>query len=510
MSERYYLIIDIADIIFQLIWTVMLCLLYRHFFKLKLREPAAPAFAGKLPAFLPGAVWLVLKWIVDTAVPVTLLTPADSVKSLFKLLVTYGGLLVISLFFYEGSRRQLTLITMMFAAVSEISRFLSFSVYILWSRIFDLCNQWYGQNYDRIPPEKYMWLIEWLGSLQQVSYAVIFVAVMYCTLRYVFKIFKGGELPLHRTEYLFLLFPCASSFLLCTLLRTIMFTTVEDAIPQTFFEAYPLLTVIVPLLLILCLFSILYSVKLYQEMLTLNEERGRRAVLEKQVISMEEHARELERLYSGVRSMKHDMKNQLAVMGSLILRQDGGEELPGYLEQLNRTLGQLELPFQTGNAAVDSLLSMKYHEACEMLPGIRFEARELLLPGECRIQSTDLCIILSNALDNAIEACVRLREKAAGSECFIRLCSRFHQEMLLLTVENSYGGELKTGRGSPFPSTVKPDSEAHGMGMHNIRTAAERCRGGVSWEAEEGSFTLTVLLNNGEPPDSYYSSLCDR
>lgn len=501
MSERYYLIIDIADIIFQLMWTVMLCLLYRHFFKLKLREPAAPAFAGKLPAFLPGAVWLALKRIVDTAVPVTLLTPAASVKSLFKLLVTYGGLLVISLFFYEGSRRQLTLITMMFAAVSEISRFLSFSVYILWSRIFDLSNQWYEQNYDRIPPEKYMWLIEWLGILQQVSYAVIFVAVMYRTLRYVLKIFKGGELPLHRTEYLFLLFPCASSFLLCTLLRTIMFTTVEDAIPQTFFETYPLLTVIVPLLLILCLFSILYSIKLYQEMLILYEERGRRAVLEKQVVSMEEHARELERLYSGVRSMKHDMKNQLAVMGNLILHQDGGEELPGYLEQLNRTLGQLDLPFQTGNAAVDSLLSMKYHEACEMLPGIRFEARDMLFPKECRIQSTDLCIILGNALDNAIEACERLREKEAKRECHIRLYSRYRQEMLLLTAENSFDGELKVGQGSAFPSTTKPDSEAHGIGLHNIETAARRYRGGVSWETEKDRFTLTVMLNNGMPPE---------
>lgn len=503
MSDLYYLIINVADIILQFLWAVILCLLYHHFFKLKLREPAVSTFVGKLLIFLPGAVWFVFKRIVDAAVAVTLLTPADSVKSLFKQLLIYGGLLLISFLFYQGSRRQLTLIATMFAAVSEIGRFLSFSVSTFWSRLFDICNQWFDRNYPSVTLEKYMLVIEWLAILQQLSYAVIFLAVIYGTFRYVCRIFKSRELPLHRTEFLFLMFPCASSFLLCTLLRTIMFTTADDAIPKTFFQAYPLLIGIVPVLLILCLFSILYSIKLYQEMLTLNEERNRRAVLEKQVVSMEEHARELERLYSGVRSMKHDMKNQLAVLGNLIMRQDGGEELPGYLEQLNRTLGKLDLPFQTGNTVVDSLLSTKYHEACEKLPEIRFEAGDLIFPKECRIQPTDLCIILGNALDNAIEACERLQGDSGQNDCYIRLYSGYRQEMLLLTVENSFNGELKVGRDSAFPSTTKPDSEAHGIGMHNIKAAAQRYRGGVSWKAEEGEFALTVMLNNGALPDSF-------
>lgn len=503
MSDLYYLVIDVLDMILQFIWAVILCLSYRHFFQLKLREPTVPALAGKLFSFLPGVLWLAVKRVVDTAVPVTLMPPADSVKGLYKLFLIYGGLLLISFLFYEGSRRQLTLITIMSAAVSEIGRFLSFSGSVFWNRLYDVCNRWFERNYPNITAEKYLSLLERLGMLQQVSYAVIFVAVIYGTFRYVRRVFKSRELPLHRTEYLFLMFPCASSFLLCSLLRTIMFTAVEDTVPKTFFESYPLLIIIVPLLLILCLFSILYSIKLYQEMLTLNEERGRRAVLEKQVVSMEEHARELERLYCGVRSMKHDMKNQLAVLGNLVMRQDGGEELPGYLEQLNRTLGKLDMPFQTGSTVVDSLLSMKYHEACEKLPGIRFEARDLIFPKECRIQPADLCVILGNALDNAIEACQRLREESAQEECHIRLYSCYRQEMFLLTVENSFSGKLRVGRGSAFPSTTKPDSEAHGIGMHNIKAAAERYRGGVSWNAEKGEFTLTVMLGNGAPPDSF-------
>ncbi|MCM1214448.1 MAG: GHKL domain-containing protein [Lachnospiraceae bacterium] len=489
MSETYYLSIEVMSFVMRVIWSVILCLMYRHFFRLRFRP------GSRWMIFLPGVLWFAVKQILDVFIVVSLATPAESMKSLFKQLLVYGILLLFSFLFYQGSRKQLFLVTMLFAAVSETGRFLSFSLSVFWSKAMDLSNQWFERNYTTVALEDYMSLIELLAFLQQLSYTLIFLAVIYGTFRYVRRIFKNRELPVHRTEFLFLLFPCASSFLLCTLLRTIMFTfNTGDVMPKTLFEAFPLLIGIVPLLLVLCLFSVLYSMKLYQEMLTLNEERNRRAVLEKQVVSMEEHARELERIYSGVRSMKHDMKNQLAVLENLIGRRDGGEEIPGYLEQLGRTLGKLDIPFQTGSTVVDSLLFMKYHEACEKLPGICFEAESLIFPKECRIQPTDLCIILGNALDNAIEACERPGAGASG--CFIRLSSRSRQDMFLLTVENSFNGELKISRGSAFPATTKADGEAHGIGMHNIRTAAERYRGGVSWEAEKNKFVLTVMLNN--------------
>ena len=491
MSDLYYLIIDGMDIAMQIAWAIILCHLYHHFFRLKLHPDS------RFMIFLPGAAWIGIKRILDLFVVISLTVPADNVKSLFKLLLIYVSLLLISFLFYQGNRKQLTLITMLFAAVSETGRFLSFTLSVFWNKAYDLCNRWLDRNLSEVDIRRYMSLVEGMAIVQQLSYAVIFIVIVYCTFRYVRKIYRNRELPLHRTEFLFLMFPCTSSFLLCTLLRTIMFTTLENAIPKTLFESFPLLIGIVPLLLVICLFSMLYSIKLYQEMLTLNEERNRRAVLEKQIVSMEEHARELERLYSGVRSMKHDMKNQLAVLENLIGRQNGSEELPGYLEQLGRTLGKLDIPFQTGSTVVDSLLLMKYHEVSEKFPEISFEADDLIFPKECRIQPTDLCIILGNALDNAIEACAKPGADAGQNGRFIRLYSRCQQDMLLLTVVNSFNGELKITQGSAFPATTKPDSDAHGIGMHNIRTASGRYRGGVSWEADGNRFTLTVMLNNG-------------
>lgn len=489
MSDTYYRIIEVIDIFTQITWSVILCLLYRHFFRLKFHSDS------RWMVFLPGVLWSAAKRITDAFMVVNLTTPAESMKSLFKQLLIYGFLLLSSFLLYQGSKKQIFLITVLFAAVSETGRFLSFSFSAFWNTLYDILNRWFERNYLTVSAEDYLFLIECLAVFQQFLYMVIFIAVIYGTSRYVCRIFKSRELPLHKTEYLFLLFPCASSFLLCTLLRVIMFTfTNENMMPKTLFEAFPLLTGIVPILLVICLFSMLYSMKLYQEMLALNAERNRRAVLEKQVVSMEEHARELERIYSGVRSMKHDMKNQLAVLENLMGLSGDREELSDYLGQLSRTLGKLDIPFQTGSTVVDSLLFMKYHEACEKFSRIRFEAEDLIIPKDCGIQPTDLCIILGNALDNAIEACEKQEADAGGRGRFIRLYSGCRQGMLLLTVENSFNGELKLLQGNLFPATTKPDGEAHGIGLHNIRAAAERYRGGVSWEADENRFTLTVLL----------------
>ncbi len=489
MSDTYYLIIEVMNIVTQVIWFVILCLLFHHFFRLKFRSDS------RWMTFFPGVLWFAAKQITDALLVVNLITPAESMKSLFKQLLIYGFLLMSSFLLYQGSKKQIFLINVLFAAVSETGRFLSFSLSALWNILYDILYRWYERNYLMVAAEDYMFLLGYLTIFQQILYMVIFLGVVYGTSRYMCRIFKSRELPLHRTEYLFLLFPCASSFLLCTLLRVIMFTfTNENVMPKTLFEAFPLLIGIVPILLVICLFSMLYSMKLYQEMLALNAERNRRAVLEKQVVSMEEHARELERIYSGVRSMKHDMKNQLAVLENLMGLSGDREELSDYLGQLSRTLGKLDIPFQTGSTVVDSLLFMKYHEACEKFSRIRFEAEDLIIPKDCGIQPTDLCIILGNALDNAIEACEKQEADAGGKGRFIRLYSGCRQGMLLLTVENSFNGGLRLLQGNMFPATTKPDGEAHGIGLHNIRAAAERYRGGVSWEADKNRFTVTVLL----------------
>ena len=60
---------------------------------------------------------------------------------------------------------------------------------------------------------------------------------------------------------------------------------------------------------------------------------------------------------------------------------------------------------------VDTLLNMKYHEVIRMIPDIRIDAERLLFSENMNIQSYDVGVIIGNALDNAIEACKKLKSE---------------------------------------------------------------------------------------------------
>ena len=98
MSDTYYLIIEVMDITLLIIWSVIMCRLYHHFFKLRFHPES------RWMTFLPGIVLVGTKRILDAFMVVTLSTPAESMKSLFRQLLVYGILLLSSFLFYQGSK----------------------------------------------------------------------------------------------------------------------------------------------------------------------------------------------------------------------------------------------------------------------------------------------------------------------------------------------------------------------------------------------------------------------
>ncbi len=84
------------------------------------------------------------------------------------------------------------------------------------------------------------------------------------------------------------------------------------------------LAVMVPAVLLLSFLSILFGVKLFQDMIYWNREKSSRIILEKQVSSLQEHMGEMERVYSGIRGMRHDMKNTISVIMQLAAGKEDG------------------------------------------------------------------------------------------------------------------------------------------------------------------------------------------
>jgi len=426
---------------------------------------------------------------------INLILPAESgeLLALGKIALSLIALLSLVFAFYKPTPTMQVFLGVTFLAVNQISFFIAHILLQVGGNLFDLWTWMLEQKHITSIPA-FEGLIEGTVILLFLLLHAARIALLYLSLRKISRNFREKEHPIHRTELLFILTPSLVGLLTCGLLRSVMIA-VEDGLPRVLYDRYPSLTVLVPAILLLSLLSIQYGVKLYQDMIESNRQRSSNMILERQVAAMQEHFQEIERVYSGIRGMKHDMKNSLAVAMQLA---GGGEgsELSAYLAGLNQSMDELDYRFKTGSGAVDALLNMKYHEAVRAVPGIMLDAEGLLFPSGLCIQSYDIAIILGNALDNAIAACKRLVESDLKAKPFIRLSSLRRGKMFLLTVENSFDGRLNLKKGVEFPVTDKDDRQSHGLGFLNMNNAAAKYHGGVDYKAMDGVFTLTVMMQD--------------
>lgn len=420
----------------------------------------------------------------------------ESTANLEKQVIILIILFVLALCFYKAVHMITVFLVITFMAVSEISFFLAYMAMQAGSSLFDLWSWCFKKGYIS-SVENFEMMINITVYGMQVLLCVVFILLLYFSLKRIVSSYKEKDYTMRRTELLFILVPGMVGLLICILLRMIIIT-VENGVTKLLYDKYPALLFIVPAILLLSLLSILYGVKLFQDMIYLNKEKNSRIILEKQIDNMQEHIAEIEHVYSGIRSMKHDMKNTLSVIMQLAAGKEETEnaELQDYLSELNRTMDRLEFQFRTGNTVVDTLLNMKYHEAVRTIPDLQMNADRLLFPETLLIQSFDIGIILGNALDNAIEACRKLKGKEPDAETFIRLSSFKKGKMIFIEIANSFDGNVIRKRQAEFPVTDKADKEAHGIGLSNIKNAAGKYHGAVEWSANHKVFTLSVMMQN--------------
>ena len=401
---------------------------------------------------------------------------------------------VLAVCFYKALRPVTVFLVVSFQAVMNISSYVA--AILIGKPGNKLPDVWNWCVRERIiTSEKSLSLVVWIGIVVVLVLQYLLIALLlYFSLKKIVRNFHEKNYGINRTELLFILTPSAVGMMICILLRIIMIT-VEDGIPKMLYERYPILVAVIPAILLLSLLSILYGVKLFQDMIYWNREKSSRLVLEKQISSLQEHMEEMERIYCGIRGMKHDMKNTLAVIQRLSAGEGGGE-LQEYLSELNRGLEKLEVRFRTGNTVVDTLLNMKYHEAVRDMPDLRMDADKLLLPQGIQIHSYDIGVILGNAADNAIEACRKLKAKEPGADAFISISSLQKGNLLILKVENSFDGRLVLKAKEEFPVTDKADRKSHGIGLINIKSTAEKYQGAVDFKVNGRVFILSVMMKN--------------
>lgn len=172
------------------------------------------------------------------------------------------------------------------------------------------------------------------------------------------------------------------------------------------------------------------------------------------------------------RAFRHDIRNHLSVLHGL-LNTENLEAAQNYLQKLENISSSLSFPCHTGNPTIDILLGEKLGRAKNY--GISTDI-SLLLPSNDRIDDFDLCIIFSNALDNAINACLSLN----GEQPFIHILGEQQGDFYRLEFTNTCSAD-------PLPPM--------GIGLKNIQAAALKYHGAMQIEKKEQYFCLHVLLN---------------
>jgi two-component system sensor histidine kinase AgrC len=183
-----------------------------------------------------------------------------------------------------------------------------------------------------------------------------------------------------------------------------------------------------------------------------------------------------------VRTLRHDLRNHLnAVQG--LLAQGETEQAQGYLSELAASPALHGTKRICENELANVVLTEKLEEMdrCGLEPDIL-----VALPKSLSVADTDLCALLGNALDNAIEA----GRKAQDNKILIRM--RADRGMLMLRVENCCA-EAPTEKNGAF-ATSKADTSRHGFGISGMREIATRYGGTLETRVQDGRFELVACL----------------
>ena len=197
----------------------------------------------------------------------------------------------------------------------------------------------------------------------------------------------------------------------------------------------------------------------------------------------ETHYREIDNMYRKIRGWRHDYRNHIQTMKAYAASENW-DAIKRYLDLLDDDLTTVDTVIKTGNPMTDAILNSKISLANSRNVKVIADA---CIPVKLNLSEIDLCCIIGNLFDNAIEACLKLPE----DQRVIRLYMDLRNTQLYISITNFTAGKKMKKEGKLFRSTK---GEGHGFGLVRIDTIVERLDGYISRNSEDGAFTTEILL----------------
>lgn len=400
------------------------------------------------------------------------------------------GIFVFSLLFFEHKIRIQIFLLSSFFAIREIGLLISFSLFSLTSNM----NISFLNLLTRLgvltTSESQIVFIDIFSFVPFIVFTLFYASILDFSLRYVDKKYLYKYHMISLPELLYLLLPCFSGISISIIIKSILYKPGGNGITMLF-KDIPFISLLMPLVGFILLFSLLATVNYFHKLVKLYIEEKERAVLHKQMQQFEEQIQDVDSIYTEIKGMQHDMKShltniQLLLSSAIQGNQNSRNEIEEYINRLGVTLNKLDFAYQTGNSITDVIIHQKYLEATKH--NIHFLS-DFIYPMKLNIDSYNLAVILNNSLENAIEACMQVPQ----SERFIRLYSYTKGIMLFIEVENSFTSDIRFNEHTGLPISNKNDNTAHGIGLSNIQRCARNYFGDINIQILEKESPVNIF-----------------
>ena len=198
---------------------------------------------------------------------------------------------------------------------------------------------------------------------------------------------------------------------------------------------------------------------------------------------MKQQMDEIENIYMTMRGWRHDYHNHLqSLKGFLSLNKV--DQMKNYLNELETDLDSIDTLYHSGNLQLDSILNAKLAIAEKGQIRIHCDAS---IPPQLHVSDLDLCVILGNLLDNAIESCRKIKNP---DERFIRVYIGILKKQLYISITNATSETVKQ-RTDHYFTTKRGD---HGHGLKRVDQVVKKYDGYLNRQNEPGVFATEIVL----------------
>lgn len=238
---------------------------------------------------------------------------------------------------------------------------------------------------------------------------------------------------------------------------------------------YVIIVLIIAVILVIFAAGFFFVKKIILNMIDKRIGRFQSELIENQI-------RETQNMYNQVRGWRHDYRNHIQNM-KILLSEKNYTKLDSYLNELAEDLNTVDTVIKTGNVMADAVLNSKLTTAEKAKIKVTVKAG---VPNGIVMSDVELCAVMGNLLDNALEACMKLPEE----ERFMRIYIGRIKNQFYISVQNSAGTVRKIG--GKYITTKSVD--AHGYGIFRIDRLAGKYGGYVNRQNEEGVFATEIML----------------